>query len=187
MSNARVWLFRSLILIAIGLLFVSWFLPWWKCTTPAMEGWVRIRPWGLENNLGIFAVHIDGSDMPGWFGPFMWAYLGLCTVLLLVSLFVKDKVFRFCKIRFSLPHTLLAGVGLSYIVVAILAVVIAAIRSGDYFNMSLIGFTYVEEAYGNVYGSLQLGYWLACATGPLLLLLSLFRNKIIGKSSISQG
>ncbi len=61
MSNARVWLFRSLILIAIGLLFVSWFLPWWKCTTPAMEGWVRIRPWGLENNLGIFAVRRLGE------------------------------------------------------------------------------------------------------------------------------
>jgi hypothetical protein len=183
MVKYRNWLFRGSMIIAIGLMILSWFMTWWECTTPAMSYWVRIHPWGLDANLGVFIAYIEGSDMPVWFAPFMWIYFGICIAALLYSLVAKEKVFTLGKLKLPLPQIVIGGVGLSYIIVVILAVIVAAIRSGDFFNMSLVGFTYIEEAYGNVYGTLLPGYWLACVTGPLLVFLAVFRNKIIGRKN----
>jgi hypothetical protein len=77
-------------------------------------------------------------------------------------------------------------VGLSYIVVVLLAVVVAAIRSGDFFNAKLIGYTYIDLAVpyqSGAEGSLLAGYYLACGVGALILALGLLRNKIIGDSN----
>jgi len=193
MSKIRVWIFRGLVGIAAGLMITSWLLPWWSCTI-AQIGFspvAQIYPYGLWLNMeeiGGYLDYLKGAEMPAFFAPLIWAYLGLCIALLLSSLFVKEKTFNLGKFRFSLPKVLIGGVGLSYIIVAVLAVIIAAIRTGAYFQTPLqgqftinIGDPFVSSAFT----SLEFGYWLACGVGPLLIVLALLRNKIIGKARLN--
>ncbi|MFC1875122.1 hypothetical protein ACFLY3_03105 [Chloroflexota bacterium] len=189
MSNARVWLFRFL-LLAAGAFFVwTWFQPWWESVIREAPFWIQIRPWGLEHNLGPYVVYIPElkQPMPAFFAPAMWVYLGLSIAAILFSLFAKNKQFNIWKLRFNLPSFLIGVIGLSYIVIAAAAYVLGSIRTaamGVFFR----GTTYVEidlfPVGANADSDLTLGFWLACAVGPLLVILALLRNKIIGTSKI---
>jgi hypothetical protein len=164
-------------------MLLSWSTPWWRAVILEIDRYIQIRPWGLEHNLGDFAGYIAGAEMPAWFAPFMWTYLGICVLLLLASLFAKEKGIRFGKFELSLPQALIMGVGLSYIVVVVVAAVYASIRLGDYWDVKLIGRTYVQIGdveHSYVETGFLFGYWLACAVGPLCVVLGLLRNKIIG-------
>jgi len=188
MGSFRVWLFRGLVIVAAGLLLFSWFMPWWRAFIATINGQVQIHPWGLKHNLiGPDAAYMAGTEMPAFFAPLMWTYLGICIALLLFSLLVKEKTFNLGKFKLSLPKVLIGGVGLSYIVVVVLAVIIAAIRTGDFYGTPLIGVTYVafNDVGTAVEAGLLFGYWLACGVGPLLIVLALLRNKIIGKAKLS--
>jgi hypothetical protein len=78
MNNIRVWLFRGLVIIAGGLLVISWSMPWWSCDILAVKlsNAIIIHPYGLEVNMGAYASYFEemGIVMPGWFAPFMWTY-----------------------------------------------------------------------------------------------------------------
>jgi hypothetical protein len=55
-------------------------------------------------------------------------------------------------------------------------------RTGEY-NMPFLGRNYVSLGGENnswVESRLLLGYWLVCGTGVFLIILALFRNKILG-------
>ncbi len=190
MSNIRNWLYRFLVFVGGGLLLLSWLMPWWSMFSRYLDkNIVIIRPWGLENDLGTQAWAIQGSAMPEWFAPVMWVYLGLCIVGLLYAIIFKDRKIRLIRKQFNLNRFVVGFVGLSYIFIVVLAVIVAAVRTGDFFGgLHLIGYSTVDLAlvgaydnYDTVEGALLPGYWLACAVGPLLVLLALFRNKIIGK------
>lgn len=188
-SGARTWLFRVLIVAAGALMFVSWIMPWWRAVIIQLDRWVAIRPWGLEHNLGDFADYIKAAAMPSWFAPFMWAYLGVSILVLLFSLFAPGKVLQFGKLKMSLPQLLIVGVGLSYVVVVVVAAVYGSIRMDEFWHLKLIGKTYVEAGEiekSYVEANLLTGYWLACAAGPLLVILGLLRNKIAGISTPSK-
>lgn len=184
-SESRVWLFRALTLAAGGLMLISWFMPWWRADILELHRSVEIRPWGLEHNLGDLAGFIKGADMPSWFGPFMWAYLAICVAVLLFSLFAPTRRFQFGSFGFSLSQLLVAGVGVSYIVVLVVAAVYGSMRAGEFWDLQFIGKTYVELGEvekGYVGTSLLLGYWLAAAAGVLLLVFGLLRSKIVGQT-----
>lgn len=190
MGRSRVWLFRCLVILAVGLMLLSWFLPWW--TSHAYGEQVNQRnaatifPYGLQENLGQYSGYIRGSEMPAWFAPLMWTYLGICVVALLYGLWVGEKEVKIVKFKLKLPKLLIGGVGLSYIIVAVLAIIIAAIRTGDYFGTHLLGTTRVQEHPAVfVEGVLQCGYWLACGAGLLCIALALLRDRIIGKHRLS--
>jgi hypothetical protein len=164
-------------------------MPWWRAYIPELDRWVAIRPWGLEHNLGDFADYIKGAAMPTWFAPLMWAYLGVSVLVLLFSLFAPEKALRLGKLKFSLPQLLILGVGLAYIVCVVVAVVYGSIRMDEFWHLKLMGETYVELGEiekGYVEASLLTGYWLACAAGPLLVILGLLRNRIVGNSAASK-
>ena len=187
MSNARVWLFRVLILAATGLMLLSWFMPWWSTWIMRLNNLVQIRPWGLEHDLGVLAEYISGSEMPAFFAPAMWTYLGIGIAALLFSLWVKDRNVRLLRKNFNLPKFIIGLIGFSYIVVVVLAVIVAAIRTGDFFGLKLIGSTHIdmgEPLITDADSGLLSGYWLACGVGPLLIVLALLRNKIIGKTKL---
>lgn len=178
---------RGLVLVVAGLMVVSFIMPWWTCTivgeTAIFENAVTIYPYGLRCDLAGFTAYTSGADMPVWFAPLMWTYLGVCVVFLLLSLFVKEKMFNLGKFRLSLPQMIIGGIGITYIVVVVLAIIIAAIRTGDFYGTHLIGHSYFfvsEFVQGDVYAGLQFGYWLACGVGPLCIALALLSNKIIG-------
>ena len=52
MGNSKIWLFRGLVLVGIGLLLLSWFMPWWSINVYEIgPDAAVIRPWGLETQL----------------------------------------------------------------------------------------------------------------------------------------
>ena len=193
MGNLRFWLFRGLTIVAIGLMLISWFLPWWYARfdmLPGIDDAVTIHPYGLSHRLeSTMAYAGEGTEMPTWFTPFMWAYISLCILLLLYSLFLKYRTFNLLgKFKFSLPGTIIGIVGFSFILVAVLAVIVAAIRTGQLGGMKLLGYSFVQLGWvmdTGAYGTLQLGYYLAYVAGLLCILLALFRNKIIGQSELN--
>jgi hypothetical protein len=186
--SKRTWLFRILVLAALGLMVLSWLMPWWAADVEAIsEDAVIIHPWGLEQHLGEMADMIRNAKMPVWFAPVMWSYLGLALTALLVGLFIKEKAFNLGKFRLSVPSLLIGIVGFSYVVVVVMAVIVAAVRTGDFWDLKLIGYTYInlgEPAVTGVTANLLLGYWLACSVGPALIALAVLRNRITGKSQV---
>lgn len=184
MHNIRVWIFRVLIIAATCFMLLSWFMPWWRCFIWGINREVLIRPWGLEHDLGDLTSYIAGAEMPAFFALFMWIYLGLCVAVLLFSLFANEKTVSLGKFKLSLTKLLIGIVGVSYIVVVVSAVIVAAIRTGDFFGVHLIGTTVIdlgEPMISDADAGLLIGYWLACSVGPLLVVLALLRDKIIGK------
>jgi hypothetical protein len=188
MGRDRVWLFRGLVSVAAGLMVVSWLLPWWRADITAVQDyWVQIRPWGLDVNLKGYEAFITGSGMPVWFAPFAWTYFGTCIAALLYGSWLGEKELRIGKFSFTWAQLLIGGVGLSYIVCVVLAVIIAILRMKDYFDIKFVGSTFIaigtfSESW--VEAGLLFGYWLACTVGPLCVVLALIRNKIIGKPKL---
>ena len=182
--KVRSILFKFLTVLGIGGLFTGWFIPWWSCHVVGLEGYVRIRPWGLEHDLGATAGFIMGSDMPGYFAPVMWTFFALSIVALISTLFIKDKKFNMLgKIKISIPGAIIGLVGFSYICVAAIGLIVMAVRTGDFYETHLIGSTAVfdvfEEAL-NVEANLELGYYLIPSFGLFLIILALLRSKIVG-------
>jgi hypothetical protein len=188
LSKNRVWVFRILVAAAAGLMLVTWFLPWWNMD---VEGFsykaLQIRPWGLvmSQKMTSFAILMKGAELPVWFPSFMWTYLALCMIALLVGMFVRGKEFRFGKLKFTLSHLLVGGVGLSYIVAGLVAAVYAGMRMQNSFGVALQGRTHIElgdplTTYVNT--SLQPGWYLIFVTGILFLVLAIFRDKITGEA-----
>jgi hypothetical protein len=184
MSNKKAWVFRGLVLIAIAGFIVSWLLKWWSAYVVylKLDDAVVIHPWGLEyGNLGTFAGYLEGADMPGFFAPVMWTYLGLCLAGLLFTLFIKNKSVKIGKFTFSLPGLIIFIAGASYAVVAIVAIIFASIRCQDFYGMRLIGTTYIyiqDHVESDMTAGMGIGYWLAWATSIYCLLLAWLRRKL---------
>lgn len=190
-SNGRIWLFRGLVVIAAGFLVVTWFMPWWNADCAELsKNAVVVRPWGLEDDLGFYSFMLDDARMPGWFAPFAFTYLGVVLVMLLLSLFAKDGVFKFWKFKLTLPSVLIGLAGISYIGVAVIAIVVMVMRMGDFFGgIPLIGKITIPLEAGTMEGhittSLETGYFLTYLVGILLIVLALFRDRILGRQLTS--
>jgi len=185
-SAARAWLFRLLVVAAAGLMVYSWLQPWWTCD---IEGFgndmIQIRPWGLaiSENMGDFAILLKGAEMPSWFEPAMWAYLGLCMLALLVGMFLQNKIMRLGSIRMTICQFLTGGVGLSYIIAGIVAAVYASIRMEAMGGVPLQGRLFIDLgdpiiAYVNT--RLLPGYYLIYAAGLAMLVLAFVQDLITG-------
>jgi uncharacterized integral membrane protein len=175
-----------LVIVAAALLLISWFMPWWSINVYEIgTDAAVIHPWGLETNLRAAEANmIASANMPDWFAPMMFAYLGVVVLALALSLFAKNKPFKFGKWKFTLPTIIIALAGFSYVVAAATAAVYASIRTSEFFGgVNFIGYTYID--FGEPYMSgadagLLPGYWLALVAGVLLIVLGLLRDKIIG-------
>jgi len=185
----RVWIFRFLVLVAAVLLLVSWFQPWWAIDIEGFgENMVQIRPWGLEmeQRMGGFAIFLKGADMPAWFAPSMWVFLGLCMLALLVGAFVKSINLRLGKIKMSLSQFLVGGVGLAYLAAGIVMAVYASTRMKAMMDVPLVGTAIIDlgdPLIANVYSRLTPGYYLIYVVAIMLLLTAIFRDKIIRESN----
>jgi len=185
MNNTRTWLFRFLVIVAAGLMILSWFLPWYVAYAYGyfeVPNGVIIHPYGLELNLGEYAGYARGADMPVWFAPLMWVYLAICIIALISSMWLKHKEIKIGKRTLNLSSLLIGLVGFSYIVVGVLALIVAAIRTGDYFDMKLLEPCMIQE-YPEVWvsGSFQLGYYLVYGVGILCLVTAFIRGRIESK------
>lgn len=186
MRTTRAVLFGVLTVAGTGLFLYSWLQPWWQAYIVALnEVAVIIRPWGLTSFMPQeYAKWLVGADMPSWFGPLMWLYLAASMGILVYSLFAGDDWVRLGRFKLSQQKALIGLVGLSYIVFVVVCVIIIALRAKDFYGASVIGTVYVamsDHENSNVDTSLLSGYWIASVVGPLLLVLALLRDKIIGK------
>ncbi len=188
MSSSRVWLFRGLVVVAAALMVVVWFMPWWVLDVAELgKNVVTIHPWGLETAqaLGGFEVLMKRAAMPEWFAPMMWAYLGLCLIALVIGLFVRGKAFGIGKFKLALGQILIAGVGISYIVAAIVMAVYASMRTAQFYEIPLQGHAVVDlgdPVIATVDTSLALGWYLIYVVGIVLVVLGLLRDRITGKA-----
>jgi hypothetical protein len=186
-NNARVWLFRLLVMVAAGVMLVSWFQPWWTIDIEALgKNMVQIRPWGLDmdERMGSFSVLVKGAEMPAWLAPFMWAYLVCCMLALAVGAWVRGKYVGLGKFRMKLAQFLIAGVGLSYIIAGIVAAGYASIKLKAGMNIPLQGHVFIDLGDPFItYVDTRLlpGYYLIFVAGLLCLVLALLYDKIIGE------
>ncbi|MFP4642398.1 MAG: hypothetical protein ACLFPU_09535 [Dehalococcoidia bacterium] len=184
MNNTGIWTFRILVLAGTGLLLASWFLPWWTVNIEALgKDIVQIRPWGLamDERLGGFEVLLKGADMPVWFAPFMWAYLGLSVIALLASLWVRGVEVNIGKFKVELCQLLVGGVGVSYLVVGIVTAVYGSIRSQAMMGIPLLGRHFIDMGdplVTYVEGRFLPGYYLIFVAAIMLIALALLRNRI---------
>ena len=176
-SNSAVWVFRILVLAAAGVMLVSWFLPWWTVDIESFgNNMVQIRPWGLtmSERIGDFDVLMKGSELPVWFAPFMWTYLGLCMLALLVGAFIERKEIAIGRFKIKLDQLLIGGTGLSYFIAGIVAVIFASIKCKDCMGIPLLGRSFID--FGDplvtyVTGRFLPGYYLVYITAILLIIL----------------
>jgi hypothetical protein len=187
MNTLRSWLFRGSVIAVAGLMVASWLLPWWGSWSLQIGHYdvVQIFPYGLRTNLGGWASLIQGfSEMPAWFSPLMWLYLGLCMAGLAFALWKMNKNVRLVGRNFNLSRLLIGIIGFSYVMVIIIFYFYAKMRveaagihfiGESYMVMGIAGKTYVFSGFRN-------GLYMACAVGPLFLILALLRNQITGKT-----
>lgn len=192
MSNSKVWLFRALVAAGAGVMLISWYLPWWTIDIEELgPDLVQIRPWGLavSERLGSFDILIKGAAMPEWFGPAMYAYLGLCMLALVIALFVRGREFGIGKLKLTLSQLLVGGVGFSYIVAGVVMAVYTTMRLGAFYNTPLQGRIYVDlgDMHTYVTSSLLPGYYMIYVAGLVLIVVALFLDKIIGKASLPRA
>jgi hypothetical protein len=192
MNNIRTWVYRVMVIIGMSAFITSWFMQWWGCKIVLLGDMDKIKIFvtGLKLELGEWAQWITGYDMPVWFAPLMWVYFGLVIIGILYAIWKMDKHVRLFGRDINLSRFLIGLIGFSYCVVVILACVVAAIRTGDYYGTHLLGWTWIEAGITEksyIYSFFRPGYWLAVATGPFLLFLSLFRNKILGKDNVASN
>ncbi len=183
--RASVWLFRGLVIISAGLMVLAWLSPWWAADSSgglSLKNAVVIHPWGLEQNLGTYAQYITGADMPGWFAPFAWTYLGICLVVLLCAVVLKDKIVRFMGRRWTRSEIMVGLVGVSYIGTALIMFIVAKIRTAD-FGVNLLGQS--KLAVGperlTIDSSLQIGFWLAIGVGLLMIGVAYYEYREVWK------
>ena len=187
--TARAWTFRGLVLVGMGWLLYSWFLPWWSMDIAQLgPDRVIVRPWGEEANLGAWQMVFDMPQLPAFFEPFAWTYLGVCVVLLILSLLVKDKIIKLGRFTASLPQAIVGAVGIAYIAVPAIATLAIMINLSmfevDGVTVPLQGTVHLDFGQpwaSDVTSRLRLGYWLAWGAGAFLILMALMRDKIVGK------
>jgi len=188
----RNWLYRGLVVAAAGLMAFSFTQMWWALSIKGIEkgfNVVQIFPYALEQTVPKeYQSFMTGSDMPGFFEPAMWTYLGLAILALLIGLVVMGRSGKLLRFRFNVSSFIVGFVGFSYAAVVGIFLIIAAIRTGDFWGTHLLGETFVNVggAYQTwVIAKLQMGFYLAISTAVLLLALGIFRSRIIGRHNLS--
>ena len=146
-SSGKVWLFRFLVLIGLGIFVAAWLLPWWNMNVEQFESnAVQIRPWGLTfgQSTGTMGIMMKGAELPIWFPYIMWTYFALCLIVVLVSLFIRLPDMRIGKIKLTLNQFLIGGVGFSFIFAGVFAAVYAGGRMKKSFDVPLQGRVYLD-------------------------------------------
>lgn len=186
--NIRAWIFGGLTLVGVGLFLYTWYQPWWVAYIEELQqNGVVIYPHAMviSGTLRNYPQWIVGAEMPGWFFPLMWVYMGVCVLALLMSLFYTEEWFELGRFKVSLAQALIGFAGLAYIIFVVVFPIVVAIRAPEFHGVPLQGNVFIsmdEHTESYVITSLQSGYWLACVVGPALVVLALLRNKILGKS-----
>ena len=178
-GSPRVWLYRSLVLIAAALVVVSFAMPWWTVDVKisGSHTGVQIYGYGLRHNLMNLRMYIAADETPAYQTALAWGFAGLISVLALLSAFIKGWRGRL----------LLGGAGLAYAAYATVAVFVVVANRVPDFNVAFTGWS--TDTYADIqtidvtyFSSIGAGYYLASAAGGLCLVLALARGLISGRT-----
>jgi uncharacterized membrane protein YvlD (DUF360 family) len=117
-KNIRNYFFRGLVIIGIGLMLAAWFLPWWSTQISGFNTEAAIiHPYGLSINkygVGEFSGYLSlgNTSLPVWFTPFMWFYIGLCTIALIYGAWInREKKLEFGNLKIGWGRLIIGIVG----------------------------------------------------------------------------
>jgi len=188
MNNTRVWIYRGLVLLAVGAMVASFCLPWWALSDIRTPEGVRLdgfNIYGYGFPQGQASLQWESywkEDItPTYQIILAWAYVFISAGLLLYSTRLK-----------GIKSNLLAGgIGLIYTAYAWVAVffVIAnrlATRGHSPIPLQGEGVAPGEWADVTFVTSIQPGFYFAFATGGFIVLLAILRRFIIGKPNALQ-
>jgi len=184
--DVGAWIFRVLVVAGAAFMVYSWFQPWWSADVAVVKGEfdMVLRPWGIEAVAQVRAnADTAQFEMPGFFAPFMWFYLGVCMLALAASLFLTRRI-SIGPINLPVAVLLIAFVGLSYMSVLGIAYGLGTLRS-EWAGANFIGkSTILHSGTGNkvkMVSDIMIGYWLALGAGGVLTFLALVRGLFIRK------
>ena len=187
-NNTGRWIYRGLTLVGLGLILYTWFQPMWVAFIEELgEEAVKIYPYTMTviGTLRDYPQWIAGSEMPVWFWPAMWIYLLICVFSLLASFLFKNEWFKIGKKKVYVDQFLVGLIGFGYIVFVIVLPLTISLLAPQFGGVKLQGEVFIsmdEHTESWVTSSLQPAYWITCVIGPMLMLMAIFRNKIMGKS-----
>jgi hypothetical protein len=168
---SRIWLYRVVVATAVMLMLFSFSMPWWTsdASTPQGTFSIKIFGYGLRHNMIALRQYIATDETPPYRTMLAWGYVAICAALAFLSTWFKG-------VRGSL---LLGILGFSYLAYSLAAIFIVVSNRLEKFDILLIGKT-AAGIYGqmgiNFTSSLSNGFWLACASGGLLIILALVKD-----------
>ena len=179
MSSARVWLFRTLVMVATGLMFLSWFMPWWTARVPIMgtDPLLLMYPYGLKHFVPASLIpYFEESIPPFWLTIVAFVFIVADIAALLFSLFLKGKWGKL----------LLGGAGLGYIGFSAIAMIYAWISVSSQ-GLAFIGSSPIPFIFHTptMVATLEPWFFIAQGVGLLCIALALLRDRITGKPKLS--
>jgi hypothetical protein len=183
-GGTMVLVYRILLVAGAAFMLYSWFAPWWSATVAVIPGedHLVLRPWGVEVVPEVRA-NADAAlySMPWFFAPFMWAYLAACMLAIAASMFVT-RTLSIGRIRLPLAMVLVGMVGLSYMAALGIAYGVGELKA-SIAGSNFIGKSTIRHAMTGtkikMVSDLEIGYWLALASGGVLFVLALLRGLFI--------
>lgn len=189
MPKFRLWLFRGTVIAAAAMMAASFAMPWWSLSDIyTLQG---VQPEGFS----IYGYGLpQGQSNPQWetywradITPFYqivlaWVYVAISAALLLYSTWLRGAAGKWLQIGIGLTYT-------GYSLVAVFVVIAGRLAEWKPRPIPLQGVGVARGEWSEVFftTSLQPGFYLAVATGVLILLLGVFRNRIIGKTNPGSG
>jgi hypothetical protein len=152
-------------------------IPWWTAdiSAPQASATLDIYGWGIPENTGPLEEYIAADVTPAYQTQLAWAYVGISAAAGLAATWLKGK-----KGQLLLG---LAGIGLAaYALVA--AFMVITNRLGE-MGIALEGTPVMPlgSASITIIAGLGFGFYLACITGGLLILLALLKGVVVGEAS----
>jgi len=173
--------YQGLLFIFTGMMLCSFFLSWWTVVIyvptyenlPSRPSTVDIFGYGLRHNMDELRSYVMDDETPLVKTILAWCYLGLCGLISLLAIFIKTKW----------RGWLLGLVGGSYLAYSLIAIFIVVQNRAKEFGISLTGLssaTYRDaaEVYIGFNANLQWGFYLACISGAMLLMMSIISKKV---------
>ena len=168
-TRQRIWIYRILVVIACGLMLVSFLLPWWS-TGMVVQGFsrqdnaIQVFGYGLKHQLNQLEPYILDDVTPFYQNVLAFVYLGVSLAAAAGSILIKGRKGAF----------LLLLCGLGYLAYMLAATITQ--RLGD-FGIAMQGWSTISNQVRKVSfeSSLGLGYYLAYASSILLTALATLR------------
>ena len=133
----------------------------------------EIYGWGMPSAPSFWGEQIVQDVTPAIQTQLAWAYIGINAILAITSTLISDKK----------GQVLLAVTGAGFLAYALVAIFVVISGRLEALNIPLQGSTQFMSTLGSAFlvSKITSGFYLACVSGPLLIILALFRNIIMSR------